>query len=43
MPRRITKPREGYMTQAQRKRRGRRKESRDANDANRLARKLFVS
>lgn len=40
MPRPVAKPREGYMTQSQRKRRGRKKESQRAHFANRLARRF---
>lgn len=43
MPRRIDKPREGYLTKGQRRRRGRQKESYRAQLAHRLARRLYFS
>lgn len=43
MPRRIAKPREGYLTKGQRQRRGRKKESQRAHVSNRLARRPYYS
>lgn len=43
MPRRVAKPREGYLSKGQRQRRGRKKESDRAHVANLNARRLYFS